>query len=132
MRSHRTLSRNCNNRLDAIGVPELIRRLLRRNHHLLALRISEYMKLKQEVVLVDWACSMVCEECHAIDRGIYFTVASQHQIKRSRDTDEELCTRIVAKLGSHDVSFAQIAKLAFDSGRPLLSSRVEMMTGGAF
>ncbi|CAM6111380.1 unnamed protein product [Calypogeia fissa] len=45
--------------LQVLSLPVLIARLINAHWHLLALRISEYLGLDQEVVLVHWACSKI-------------------------------------------------------------------------
>ncbi|XP_008811095.2 protein VACUOLELESS1 [Phoenix dactylifera] len=42
-----------------LTAPVLIGRLVNANHHLVALRISEYLNLNPEVVLMHWACSKI-------------------------------------------------------------------------
>ncbi|KAI9177733.1 hypothetical protein LWI28_018573 [Acer negundo] len=42
-----------------LTAPVLIGRLINAHHHLLALRISEYLGMSQEVVIMHWACSKI-------------------------------------------------------------------------
>ncbi|KAL5220130.1 hypothetical protein ABZP36_024843 [Zizania latifolia] len=42
-----------------LTAPVLIGRLINANHHLLALRISEYLNLNPEVVIMHWACEKI-------------------------------------------------------------------------
>jgi len=84
--------------------------------HLLALRISSFLSLKPDVVLKHWASA---------------------KILRSRPTatspdaeaggDDEVCKLIVDKfkeLGGGDVSYAEIAKRAWEAGRVGLATKV--------
>lgn len=82
--------------------------------HLLALRISSFLSLKPDAVLRHWACA---------------------KITRSRPTasgpelsgDDEVCKAIVEKfeqLGGGDVSYAEIAKKAWEVGRGGLATKV--------
>ncbi|KAK7437898.1 Vacuolar protein sorting-associated protein 16 [Stygiomarasmius scandens] len=94
----------------------LISRLTARNMHLLALRISSFLSLKPDVVLKHWASA---------------------KILRSRPTatspdaeaggDDEVCKLIVDKfkeLGGGDVSYAEIAKRAWEAGRVGLATKL--------
>jgi len=86
--------------------------------HLLALRISGFLNLKPDAVLKHWACA---------------------KIMRSRPTatgtgkdaelggDDEVCRLIVEKfgeVGGVDVSYADIAKKAWEVGRGGLATKV--------
>ncbi|RRT78536.1 hypothetical protein B296_00013143, partial [Ensete ventricosum] len=42
-----------------LTAPVLIGRLINANHHLVALRISEYLNLNPEVVIMHWACAKI-------------------------------------------------------------------------
>ncbi|KAG8907134.1 hypothetical protein FRB99_005242 [Tulasnella sp. 403] len=93
----------------------LINRLTARNLHLLALRVSSYLRISPEAVLKHWAVS---------------------KIKRSRtsgsgavgeEDDTQTCKIIVEKFrstgeGGRTVSFAEIAKKAWESGRGRLAT----------
>ncbi|KAF9239872.1 vacuolar assembling sorting protein VPS16 [Melanogaster broomeanus] len=89
----------------------LITRLTSRNLHLLALRISSYLSLKPDIVLKHWASA---------------------KIARSKPTaadgeDEELCKVIVdkfEKLGNGAVSYADIARRAWEVGRAGLATKL--------
>ncbi|KAF9219507.1 vacuolar assembling sorting protein VPS16 [Gyrodon lividus] len=89
----------------------LITRLTSRNLHLLALRISSYLSLKPDIVLKHWAIA---------------------KIARSKSTmadseDEGLCKVIVdkfEKLGNGAVSYADIARRAWEVGRAGLATKL--------
>lgn len=92
----------------------LVSRLTSRNLHLLALRISTFLSLKPDVVLKHWASA---------------------KIMRSKATttdtevggDDEVCKLIVDKfeqLGGGGVSYADIAKRAWEVGRAGLATKV--------
>lgn len=93
----------------------MIARLTSRNMHLLALRISEFLNLKPDPVLKHWACAKISKSRPSIkDTG-------------SRDGDDEICRVIVEKfegLGGVDVSYAEIAKKAWEAGRTGLATKV--------
>lgn len=94
------------NSLTAKG---LVNRLVNRHQHLIAYRICEYLKLRPENVLVEWACAKV--------RG-------------SKDDEETLCRIIVSKLTAASkqsgggISYATIAKTASDVGQSRLATRL--------
>ena len=84
----------------------LIARLTSRNMHLLALQISGFLGLKPDAVLKHWAAA---------------------KIMRARGGDDEVCKAIVEKVeqvGGADVSYAEIAKKAWEVGRGGLATKV--------
>ncbi|KAL1915507.1 uncharacterized protein VTP21DRAFT_6631 [Calcarisporiella thermophila] len=82
----------------------LIDRLVNRHHHLLAVRICEYLKMKTDRVLIHWACT---------------------KIKKSTDDEETICRMIVDKLAHKPgLSYAEIAKVAYKVGQPKLATRL--------
>ena len=99
---------------------QAITRLTSRNMHLLALRISEFLKLKPDPVLKHWACAKISKSRPSItatDSGIEL------------NGDDEVCRVIVEKfeaLGGVDVSYAEIAKKAWEAGRTGLATKVCM------
>ncbi|KAH9941720.1 vacuolar protein sorting-associated protein 16 [Epithele typhae] len=93
----------------------LISRLLSRNLHLLALRISSYLSLPPNAVLKHWACAKIARSKPVAGSG-------------GEDAgDEALCRMIVEKfktLGGAGVSYADIAKRAWEVGRTALATRL--------
>lgn len=82
----------------------LIDRLINRHHHLLALRICEYLKMRTDRVLIHWACA---------------------KIKKSTDDEETICRMIVEKLANKPgLSYAEIARTAHKVGQPKLATRL--------
>ncbi|KAJ3299233.1 hypothetical protein HK104_009629 [Borealophlyctis nickersoniae] len=83
----------------------LINRLVNRNHHLLALRMCEYLKINRDRVLIHWACA---------------------KIKRSLEDEDTLCRIIVDKLGgdSAGMSYTEIAKAAYEAGQTKLATKL--------
>ena len=80
----------------------LIDRLINRHQHLLAFRVSEYLGMKPDRILVHWACS---------------------KVKKADHDDRMVCQQIVAKLGSQKgISYAEVAKTAYKVGRPELAT----------
>lgn len=89
----------------------LITRLTSRNLHLLALRISSYLSLKADIVLKHWAGAKIAR-----------SKSSTTDVE-----DEELCKVIVDKfdkLGKGAVSYADIARRAWEVGRAGLATKV--------
>jgi len=96
----------------------LVNRLTSRNLHLLALRISTYLSLKPDAVLKHWAC-------------VKITKSKPSASGTGKDTelqgDDEVCQSIVekfSKLGGGSVSYADIAKKAWEVGRLDLATKV--------
>lgn len=89
----------------------LITRLTSRNLHLLALRISSYLSLKADIVLKHWASTKIAR-----------SKSSATDVE-----DGELCKVIVdkfEKLGKGAVSYADIARRAWEVGRAGLATKV--------
>ncbi|KAI0828653.1 vacuolar protein sorting-associated protein 16 [Trametes gibbosa] len=96
----------------------LISRLLARNLHLLALRISSYLSLPPDAVLKHWACAKILRSKPS---------ASGTGKNAELDGEDALCRVIVEKfekLGGGGVSFADIAKRAWEVGRTALATRL--------
>ncbi|KAI9312452.1 Vps16, C-terminal region-domain-containing protein [Dichotomocladium elegans] len=82
----------------------LIDRLIHRNHHLLAIRIAEYLQVRTDKILVHWACA---------------------KIKSSTEDEETICRMIVEKLNKKPgLSYAEIAKTAYNSGQTRLATKL--------
>ncbi|KAI3646396.1 hypothetical protein MP228_009324 [Amoeboaphelidium protococcarum] len=78
----------------------LLRTLLCLNKHYLAMKITQYCNAKVQFVANDWA---------------------KKKILQSKLNDEQLASLILQKLGK-DVSFAQLAQVAYQIARPYLAS----------
>ena len=92
----------------------LITRLTSRNLHLLALRIASYLSLKADIVLKHWAGAKI----------------ARSKSSATDDEDEELCKVIVdkfEKLGKGAVSYADIARRAWEVGRAGLATKVSAL-----
>lgn len=96
----------------------LITRLTSRNLHLLALRISNFLNVKPDAVLRHWASAKIL-------RSRPTTTGTGNNAELS--ADDEVCRMIVEKfeeLGGVEVSYAEIAKKAWDVGRGGLATKV--------
>jgi vacuolar protein sorting-associated protein 16 len=82
----------------------LVHRLMNRNEYLLALKISDYLRLPTDRIYVHWACQ---------------------KVRVSSDPEEMISRGIVARLnGRKGVSFEEIARAAFDEGRSKLATEL--------
>lgn len=82
----------------------VIDRLLNRHQHLLAFFICDFLKMKQDQVLVHWASS---------------------KVKKLEEDDKSVLDAIVEKLKSiPGISYAEIASTAYKYGRSKLATRV--------
>lgn len=96
----------------------LISRLTSRNLHLLALRISSFLSLKPDIVLKHWACAKILRS-----RPTSTGVGKDAELT----ADDEVCKLIVDKfeqLGGTEVSYAEIAKKAWEVGRSGLATKL--------
>lgn len=83
---------------------KLIQRLVNRRQYLLALRISEYLRLPTERIYVHWA---------------------SQKVRVSTDDEDTICRAIVQKLsGKQGISFEEISRAAYDEGRGRLATEL--------
>ncbi|ODN84868.1 hypothetical protein L202_00723 [Cryptococcus amylolentus CBS 6039] len=93
----------------------LISHLVSRNLHLLALRISQHLHLRPDAVLKHWAIAKIT---HASSQSI-------DPSERGIADDHNICSAIVSKFqkeGKRSVSYAEIAKKAWEAGRTRLAT----------
>ncbi|KAI8081330.1 Vps16, C-terminal region-domain-containing protein [Halteromyces radiatus] len=82
----------------------LVDRLVQRHQHLLALRIAEYLNLRTDKILIHWACA---------------------KIKVASEDEDATCRTIVDKLSKNPgLSFAEIAKTAYNTGQTRLATKL--------
>lgn len=82
----------------------LIERLVNRNEYLLALKVSEYLRLPTEKIYVHWA---------------------QQKVRLSSESEDAIAHTIVSRLRSkRGISFEAIAKSAYDEGRQRLATEL--------
>ncbi|KAK6348946.1 hypothetical protein TWF730_009707 [Orbilia blumenaviensis] len=90
--------------LERLTPDKLIERLVARQEHLLALRISDYLSLPTDKIYIHWACM---------------------KVKLSVDDEDTICRTIVSKLsGKRGIAFDEIAKSAFEEGRGRLATQL--------
>lgn len=83
---------------------KLVQRLINRQEYLLALRISDYLRLPTDRIYVHWACQ---------------------KVRVSSEDEESICRTIVEKLsGKRGISFEEIAHAAYDEGRGRLATEL--------
>ncbi|CAL1699596.1 unnamed protein product [Somion occarium] len=98
-----------------VSPAHLINRLTARNLHLLALKMSSCLSLPPSAVLKHWACAKILRSrpsATTSDSGV---------------DDEAVCASIVEKfekLGGADVSYAEIARKAWEVGRTELATKL--------
>ncbi|THH32927.1 hypothetical protein EUX98_g1236 [Antrodiella citrinella] len=94
---------------------QLISRLTARNLHLLALRISEFLSLPSSAVLKHWACAKILKSRPSAS-------ASEPALD-----EDAICGSIVEKfekVGGSGVSYAEIARKAWEVGRTDLATKL--------
>jgi len=83
---------------------KLIQRLMNRHEYLLAIRVSEYLRLPTDRVYVHWA---------------------SQKVRASTADEDSICSIVVSKLAAkRGVSFDTIAKAAYDEGRAHLATQL--------
>jgi hypothetical protein len=94
-----------------VSPAHLINRLTSRNLHLLAIRVSSFLSLKPDIVLKHWASVKIARSKSSAVDG----------------EDDEVCRLIVdkfEKLGGGEVSYADIARRAWEVGRTGLATKL--------
>ncbi|KAI4132895.1 MAG: hypothetical protein LQ347_002386 [Umbilicaria vellea] len=82
----------------------LIQRLMNRHEYLLAIRISEYLRLPTDKIYVHWA---------------------SQKVRTSSSDEDTICNQVVTKLnGKRGISFETIARAAYDEGRGHLATQL--------
>jgi vacuolar protein sorting-associated protein 16 len=106
-------------RYNYLSPTHLISRLTSRNLHLLALNISSYLSLSPDHVLKHWASAKITKSKPV--------VSGTGQDAQVMGDDEQVSRAIVEKfekLGGASVSYAEIAKKAWEVGRIHLATMV--------
>jgi hypothetical protein len=101
-------------RYQYVSPAHLINRLTSRNLHLLALRVSSFLSLKPDVVLKHWASAKI----------------GRSKSSSADGQDDEVCKVIVdkfEKLGGGEVSYADIARRAWEVGKTGLATKVTVL-----
>jgi vacuolar protein sorting-associated protein 16 len=83
---------------------KLIQRLINRREYLLAIRLSEYLRLPSNKIYVHWACQ---------------------KVRNSPADEDSICKAVVSKLkNKRGISFEMIARAAYDEGRSHLATQL--------
>ena len=83
---------------------KLILRLVNRHEYLLAIRVSEYVRLPIDKIYVHWA---------------------SQKVRTSTDPEDKICTTVVTKLANkRGISFEAIARAAHEEGRSQLATQL--------
>ncbi|KAL8944695.1 MAG: hypothetical protein Q9216_000263 [Gyalolechia sp. 2 TL-2023] len=83
---------------------KLIQRLINRHEYLLAVRLSDYLRLPASKINVHWA---------------------SQKVRNSTEDEDTICSAVVGKLnGKPGVSFEVIARAAYDEGRSHLATQL--------
>ena len=119
--------------LASLGPQALLNRLLRQNQHLLALRIGEYLDLKgaRQLVISHWAAEKMRRSLDSDDVLCQQIVSKLNMdrpsvalgIGNTTDTDKSTTTSFIESM-ARDISFAEVAKIAYRVGRPALSAQL--------
>ncbi|KAL8653739.1 MAG: hypothetical protein Q9210_001926 [Variospora velana] len=87
-----------------LGSERLVKRLINRHEYLLAIRLSEFLRLPANKIHVHWA---------------------SQKVRNSAADEETICDTVVRKLdGKPGISFEVIARAAYDEGRSHLATRL--------
>ncbi len=83
---------------------KLIQRLINRREYLLAIRVSDYLRLPTNTIYVHWA---------------------SQKVRNSSADEDAICNAVVTKLtNKKGISFEQIARAAYDEGRSHLATEL--------
>ena len=83
---------------------KLVQRLINRHEYLLAIRVSEYLRLSTDKIFIHWA---------------------SQKVRTSSEDEDVICNTVVQKLADKQgVSFEVIARAAYDEGRGHLATQL--------
>ncbi|UZJ52563.1 hypothetical protein CBS101457_001883 [Exobasidium rhododendri] len=103
-----------------MGPKNLISRLTGRNHHLLSLRISSYLQMRPDSILKHWARGKIARSRPATGALAQAAIGAP-----GAKIDDEICDAIVKKFEMQPaVSYAEIAKTAWNAGRIRLATKL--------
>lgn len=92
------------NQYQYLTAGKLIQRLINRREYLLAIRLSEYLRLPINKIYVHWA---------------------SQKVRNSTDDEDTICKMVVDKLQhKQGISFEAIARSAYDEGRSRLATQL--------
>jgi hypothetical protein len=112
------------NRYTLLSPDQFFSRLTARSLHLLALRIASYLSIKPDGILKHWACAKISKSRPSGGLGTSgATGEDDEQVARTIVEKFEAMGE-VAGAGSVGVSYAEIAKKAWESGRTALATQV--------
>ncbi|RKP16669.1 hypothetical protein ROZALSC1DRAFT_31443, partial [Rozella allomycis CSF55] len=83
---------------DSCGFGNIIERLIERNLHLMAIKISQFIKHPVDKIVMDWACQKI--NCNDEDHQVYNTIVSK-----------------LSQTPLSGISYSEIAKIAFSKGK---------------
>ena len=82
----------------------LIQRLINRHEHLLAIKVSNYLRLSTDKIYIHWACQ---------------------KVRTAKEDEDTICKTVVKKLSDKKgISFEVIARAAYDEGRATLATQL--------
>ena len=89
---------------ERLTAEKLVQRLINRREYLLAVRLSDYLRLPANRIYVNWA---------------------SQKVRNSTADEDAICEIIVSKLaGKRGISFEHIARAAYDEGRSHLATQL--------
>lgn len=107
-------------RYNVVGPNQVLSRLTGQNHHLLCLQISSFLQIRPDAILKHWARAKIARSRPAL--GVLAQGATGSSGARA---DDEICDAIVKKFEMQPaVSYADIAKTAWNAGRIRLATKV--------
>ena len=87
-----------------LGPDRLIQRLTNRGDYVLALKVADYLKMPQDRIFAQWA---------------------SRKVRIASGDEDDICKQIVDKLqGQNGISYAHIARSAYNEGRVQLATRL--------
>lgn len=107
-------------RYTILGPTQLLSRLTGRNHHLLCLQMSSFLQIRPDAILKHWARAKIARSRPAVG-----ALAQGATGNSGAKADDEICDAIVKKFEMQPaVSYADIAKTAWNAGRIHLATKV--------
>lgn len=99
----------------------LISRLSSRNHHLLALKISEFLSIRPDPILKHWARAKIARFRPLKTSSLELNGTSSSNV----EAEDQICRAIVEKFEKQPAaSYSEIARVAWKAGRIRLATKV--------
>lgn len=106
-------------RYISVPITSIISRLTQRNHHLLSIKLSEFLNLKPDSILKHWAKSKISRMKSMTPNSVVIGSSESNEI------EDQVSESIIKKFAQQpSANYSSVAKVAFKAGRIRLATKV--------